>query len=150
MFKISNYCTYVIQHFNLFENVMNYRIFFPIKPVQNRFKMGFFLVFNFQSNKAFPSFLYILFYMHVFLKFLRRIYFCGDWAYIFQKVQFSSVAQPHLTLRDPMDRSTPGLPVHHQLLESTQTHVHWVGDAIQPSHPLSSPSSPAFQKDFKF
>ena len=44
---------------------------------------------------------------------------------------------------DPMNRSTPGLPVHHQLPESTQTHVHWVGDAIQPSHPLSSPSPPA-------
>ena len=43
-----------------------------------------------------------------------------------------------------MDRSTPGLPVHYQLLESTQTHVHWVSDAIQPSHPLSSPSPPAF------
>ena len=42
-----------------------------------------------------------------------------------------------------MNHSTPGLPVHHQLLESTQTHVHWVGDAIQPSHPLSSPSPPA-------
>ena len=42
-----------------------------------------------------------------------------------------------------MNRSMPGLPVHHQLLESTQTHVHWVGDVIQPSHPLSSPSSPA-------
>ena len=47
------------------------------------------------------------------------------------------------TLCDPMDSSTPGLPVHHQLLEFTQTHVHLVGDAIQPSHPLSSPS-PAF------
>ena len=58
-------------------------------------------------------------------------------------VQFSSVAQLCLTLCDPMNRSTPGLPVHHQLLESTQTHVHWVGDAIQPSHPLSSPSPSA-------
>ena len=47
------------------------------------------------------------------------------------------------TLCDPMDRSIPGLPVHHQLLQPTQTHVHWVGDAIQPSHPLSSPSPPA-------
>ena len=46
-------------------------------------------------------------------------------------------------LCDPMHYSTPGLPVHHQLLEFTQTHVHWVGDSIQPSHPLSSPSSPA-------
>ena len=57
--------------------------------------------------------------------------------------QFSSVAQSHLTLCDPMNRSTPGLPVHHQLLEFTQTHVHQVSDAIQPSHPLSSPSPPA-------
>ena len=58
-------------------------------------------------------------------------------------VQFSLVAQSCLTLCDPMDCSTPGLPVHHQLPESTQAHVHWVGDAIQPSHPLSSPSLPA-------
>ena len=58
-------------------------------------------------------------------------------------VQFSSVAQLCLTLWKPMNRSTPGLPVHHQLPESTQTHVHWVGDAIQPSHPPSSPSPPA-------
>ena len=57
--------------------------------------------------------------------------------------QFSSVAQPCLTLCNPMDYSMPGLPVHHQLPEFTQTHVHWVGDAIQPSHPLSSPSPPA-------
>ena len=54
--------------------------------------------------------------------------------------QFSSVTQSCLTLCDPMNHSTLGLPVHHQLLESTQTHVHWVDDAIQPSHPLSSPS----------
>ena len=53
-------------------------------------------------------------------------------------VQLSSVAQLCLTLCDPMNRSTPGLPVHHQLPEFTQTHVHWVGDAIQPSHLLSS------------
>ena len=58
-------------------------------------------------------------------------------------VQFSSATQSHLTLCDPMNRSTPGLPVHHQLLESTQVHVHQVGDAIQPSYPLSSPSPPA-------
>ena len=59
-------------------------------------------------------------------------------------VQFSSVAQSCLTLCDPVDGSTPALPVHHQLPEFTQTHVHQVGDAIQPSHPLSSPSPPAF------
>ena len=55
-------------------------------------------------------------------------------------IQFSSVAQSCPTLCDPMDRSTPGLPVHHQLPEFTQTQVHRVSDAIQPSHPLSSPS----------
>ena len=58
-------------------------------------------------------------------------------------VQFSSVAQSCLTLCDPMNCSTPGLPVHHQLPEFTQTHAHRVSDAIQPSHPLSSPSPPA-------
>ena len=57
--------------------------------------------------------------------------------------QFSSVTQSRPTLCDPMNRSTPGLPVHHQLLEFTQTHVHRVGDAIQPPHALSSPSPPA-------
>ena len=55
-------------------------------------------------------------------------------------LQFSSVAQLVPTLCNPMDSSMPGFPVHHQLLEFTQTHVHWVGDAIQPSHSLSSPS----------
>ena len=56
-------------------------------------------------------------------------------------LQFSSVAQSCPTLCDPMNRSMPGLPVHYQPPESTQTHVHRVGDAIQPSHPLSSPAS---------
>ena len=58
--------------------------------------------------------------------------------------QVSSVTQSSPTLCDPMDCSTPGFPLHHQLPEPTQTHVHGVGDAIQPSHPLSSPSPPAF------
>ena len=63
--------------------------------------------------------------------------------------QISQVSQPvqllsRVWLCDPMNCSTPGLPVHHQLPESTQTHVHWVGDAIQSSRPLSSPSPPAF------
>ena len=56
----------------------------------------------------------------------------------FDIIQFGSVA--HSTLCDPLNRNTPSLPVHHQLLEFTQTHVHQVGDAIQPSHPLSTPS----------
>ena len=58
-------------------------------------------------------------------------------------VQFSSVTQSWPTLFNPKNRSTPDLPIHHQLPEFTQTHVHRVGDAIQPSHPLSSPSPPA-------
>ena len=60
-----------------------------------------------------------------------------------QLCQFSSVGQSSPTLCNPMNCSTPGLPVHHQLPEFTQTHIHLVGDAIQPSHPLSSPSPPA-------
>ena len=58
----------------------------------------------------------------------------------FHSVQFSLVAQSCPTLCDPMDHSTPGLPVHHQLPEFTQAHVHWVSDAMKPSHPLSLPS----------
>ena len=64
---------------------------------------------------------------------------CLDHGYL----QSSSVAQSCLTLCDPINLSTPGLPVHHQLLEFTQTHIHRVSDAIQPSHPLSSSSPPA-------
>ena len=60
------------------------------------------------------------------------------------EVQFSSITQLCPTLCDPMDCRTPGLPVHHQLLEPAQTHVHWVRDAIQPFHPLSSPSPSTF------
>ena len=58
-------------------------------------------------------------------------------------IHFNLVSQSCLTLCNPMDCSTPGFPVHHQLPELAQTHVHWVSDAIQPSHPLSSPSPPA-------
>ena len=69
----------------------------------------------------------------------------GEWVYLwaFYVVQFSSVAQSCPTLCDPMNHSMPGLLVHHQLPEFTQTDVHQVDDAIQPSHPLSSPSPPA-------
>ena len=68
----------------------------------------------------------------------------GRFVHQWFSVQFSLVTRSCPTLWDPMDCSTPGLPVHHQLPELTQTHVHWVGNAIQPSHPLSSPSLPAF------
>ena len=74
-------------------------------------------------------------YMPVSCYFLNMIEYVG--------LQFSSVAQSCLTLCDPMNCSMPGLPVHHHLPEFTQTHVHQVGDAIQPSHPLSSPFPPA-------
>ena len=62
---------------------------------------------------------------------------------MYTSVQLSSVSQSCLNLCDPMNCSMPGLPVHHQLPEFTQTHVHWIGDAIQPYHPLLSPSPPA-------
>ena len=63
--------------------------------------------------------------------------------WVLKSDQIRSVSQSCPTLCDPMNRSTPGLPVHHQLLEFTQTHIHRVSDAIQPSHPLSSPPPPA-------
>ena len=66
----------------------------------------------------------------------------NSWSSWLNKIQFSSVSQLCPTLHDPMNCSTPGLPVHHQLPEFTQTHVLRVSDAIQPSHPLSSPSPP--------
>ena len=62
---------------------------------------------------------------------------------VIYSLQFNSDSQSCSTLCDPMNHSTPGLPVHHQFPVSTQTHVHCIGDAIQPSHPLSSPSPPA-------
>ena len=73
---------------------------------------------------------------------LNPLLFDISWDYALYMI--SSVAQSCPTLCHPMDCSTPGFPVHHQLPELAQTHVHWVGDAIQPSHPLSSPSDPVF------
>ena len=74
---------------------------------------------------------------------LNSVDFYFDPIIIFLLLQFSSVAQLCPTLCNPMDCKTPGLPVYQQLLELAQTHVHRVGDAIQPSHPLLSPSPPA-------
>ena len=74
-----------------------------------------------------------------FLKSLQYIFSARSIIIWYHSVQFSSVAQSCPTLCDPMNRSTPGLPVHHQLPEFMQTHVHQLSDAIQPSHPLSSP-----------
>ena len=76
------------------------------------------------------TFISILIFMIYFLL-LTLVFVCSSFPSSF-RYQFSLVAQLCLTLCDPMNHSTPGLPIHHQLLESTQTHVHWVGDAIQP------------------
>ena len=80
--------------------------------------------------------------MFLHLSVVWSFYCCMYSLYEFS-VQFSSVAQSCLTLCNSMNHSTPGLPVHHHLPGFTQTHVHRVGDAMQPSHPLSSPSPPA-------
>ena len=83
-----------------------------------------------------PGYIYICVCVYIYIYIYNYTHFC-----MYQSV--TSVAQSCLTLYNPMDCSTADLPVHHQLLEFTQTHVHWVGDASQPSHPLSSPSPPA-------
>ena len=75
--------------------------------------------------------------------FTVKLYFSLSLSLRSVSAKFSSVAQSCPTLCSPMDCSMPGLPVHHQLQELTQTHVHWVSDATQPSYPLSSPSPPA-------
>ena len=73
-----------------------------------------------------------------------KLGFSSMWTEIFHMYQFRSVTQSCPTFCDPMDCCTPGFPILHQLVELAQTHIHQVDDAIQPSHPLSSPSSPAF------
>ena len=83
----------------------------------------------------------------MFLKCSRNIFTLNahyKFPFLTKGIQFSSVAQFCRTLCDPKNRSMPGHPVHHQLPEFTQTHVHWISDATQASHPLSSPSPPAF------
>ena len=97
---------------------------------------------SFLIEKVGKFFCFSFILCYIFQCFRRKkvcIFVCVD----YQFSQFSSVAQLCPTLCDPMNHSTPGLPVHHQLPEFTQTHVHAVSDAIQPSHPLSSSSPPA-------
>ena len=109
-------------------------------PSRSFMVCGLILINAFQSN-------FIL--LHVVFQFsqhhLLKVLFFLHWVLLtpLSNIQFSSVAQSCPTVCNPMNRSTPGLPVHHQLPEFTQTHVHWLGDAIQPSHPLSSASPPA-------
>ena len=85
-----------------------------------------------------------LFHM-ILLIYFMHLHCSSNFMKISTSVQLSSVVQWCATLCDPMDCSTPGFPVHHQLPEVLQTLVHWVGDAIQPSNPLLSPSPPAFK-----
>ena len=97
------------------------------------------LAFIFLLSECKHLFLYFSNYFLSFFFFLTEL---SVWIFCpFSSVH--SVAQSCPTLLNPMDCSTPGLSVHHQIPRFTQTHVHWVGDAIQPSHPLSSPSPPA-------
>ena len=98
-----------------------------------------------ENRKRIKKLIVELMYMSVWRDVLQ---FCQSQEWISSRhtenYQFSSVAQSCPTICDPMGCSTPGFPVHHQLPELTQSHVHWVGDAIQSFHPLSSPSPPAF------
>ena len=97
------------------------------------------LIFLPNSFLKYPKSIFIIFCVIISSRtYMNSLYF------VFYMLIISSVTLSCLTLCDPMDCNTPGLPVHQQLSEFTQTHVHWVGDAIQPSHPLLSPSPPAF------
>ena len=108
-------------------NYLKFRLLFnPNKSLDS--------LYNFYPETYFSLCIYFMNISH-----LKFLIYCSSKS----SVQFSSVAQSCPTLCNPMNCSTPGLPVHHQLLEFTQTHVHRVSDAIQPSHPLLSPSPPA-------
>ena len=101
-------------------------------------------MFPYQACSFSTPCVYILSFLFYFLRLgLRSTFSVKSCHTISASVQFSSVTQSCPTLCDPMNQSTPGLPVHHQLPEFTQTQVHRVRDAIQPSHPLSPPFPPA-------
>ena len=131
---------------HLFNLLLDFCVVFSFFPPHLFFFNFYWRVVDLQCCASFrcmqidPLFIYIYllfsrFFPHIgHYRVLSRVPYAG------QLVQFRSVAQSCPTLCDPMNRSTPGLPVHHQLPEFTQTHVHRVSDAIQPSHPLSSPS----------
>ena len=104
-----------------------------------------YLIYNFYIDEMQKRwYIFKIFKYNFFIFKYKNIYFWLPLVFIAVSVsQFSSVAQSCPTLCIPMTRSTPGLPVHHQLPEFTQTHICRVGDAIQPSHPLSSPFPPA-------
>ena len=113
--------------------------YYYLKPVLSSINWGALNSTNdAQSTNSFTSFQFLMNRKMLLWMFIISYFFvCAN------SVQFSSVTQSCPTPCDPMNRSMPGLAVHHQLPEFTQTHVHRVNDAIQPSHPLSSPSPPA-------
>ena len=101
-----------------------YLVPYSPRPQQQNLVSNFYILFNLIGDKS---------YLHALL------FSWGGWTH-----QFGPVTQPCPTLCDPMDCSTPGFPVYHLLLKLAQTHVHWISDAIQTAHPLSSLSPPAF------
>ena len=132
--KQPNYCNFCISPSNEYSELISFKTDWFDSPCSPRDSQKFFPAPQFKSiNSSGFSLLYgpILISIH------------DNWKNHSLDYQFSSVAQSCPTLCDPMNHSMPGLPVHHQLPEFTQTHVHRVSDAIQPSHPLLSPSPPA-------
>ena len=126
---------YSLNYYNFFSN-FSYVLKHLVLPFQESLGYSYLLTFTYDFL---PTFYYESSKNEKKLKEL-----CSKQTLINTLLQFSSVTQSCPTLCDPSDYSTPGLHVRQQLLEPTQTHVHWVGDAIQPSHPLSSPSPPTF------
>ena len=136
---LHNQC-WLLNSYPLFWKLFNSQLDVIVKPLPGDLLWSH----KFTANSHFPCFNSIYSLCHLFwLLVISRFeaYFFFN-LFVFS-VQFSSVAQPCLTLCYPMNGTRPGLPVHHQLPKSTQTHVHCVDDAIQPSHPLLSPSPPA-------
>ena len=142
-------------HYGLILSFKNIVYIYKCKHTKGMQKINTGLSWFYSGSSLLMNIKVYFFYHFFFYKMMRLSYTPFTLFFLFQKMVlpgqrachrnfgFSSVIQLCPTLCDPMDCSTPGLPVHHQLPELTQTHVQWVGDAIQPSHPLSSPSPPS-------
>ena len=117
-------------------------MFFRKKNGDRRGRIGF--IYFSLLELSVCNFCFLTMWISFLIKWMNKLinsFFRSFFRITVSTIQFSSVTQSCPTLCDPMNCSMPGLPVHNQLPESTQTHVHWVGDAIQPSHPLLSPSA---------
>ena len=132
MFPILCFNFFLLKKYNVAAKIKDLPPLFSSLPL-NHFAEIVVYVFH----TSFETCTYIKKMYHLLMQIIKGMVFVS-----FGRVQFSTVTQSCPTLCDPMNRSTPGLPVHQQLPEFIQTHVHRVGDAIQPSHPLSSPSPP--------